>query len=235
MGNLLKYRSGFTPLETVAECIKMSFPRPALRDPAMREKPAALPLGRRESINLIKSIYLDCPVKPGNDKNGVSQQSPLETIEKSARKRMSLSGFTLLELLIVISIIAILAATIVPNFIGFDAEARLSATQTNLNTLRTRIVLYRAKEGEYPVSLNDFLTKTYDDMGIQQSYLEKIPPELISSKSGDSSFEDISVEDEQAGDGGWVYFREKARVAVDIKEPLDSKWGKSKGEVPSTW
>ena len=42
-------------------------------------------------------------------------------------------GFTLLELLIVISIIAILAATIIPSFVGFDAEARLAATKTNLS------------------------------------------------------------------------------------------------------
>lgn len=144
-------------------------------------------------------------------------------------------AFTLLELLIVISIIAILAAAIVPNFIGFDAEARLSATQTNLNTLRTRIALYRAKEGEYPASLSELLTKTYNDMGVEQPYLEKMPAELISSKSGDNSLEDISVEDEQAGDGGWVYFKEKAKVLVDIKEPLGEKWGKSKGEVPSEW
>ena len=43
-------------IENVAKCLKMSFPR------------------KRESTNLIKSTYLDCPVKPGNDKNGVSEQ-----------------------------------------------------------------------------------------------------------------------------------------------------------------
>ncbi|MDP2943153.1 MAG: prepilin-type N-terminal cleavage/methylation domain-containing protein, partial [Candidatus Omnitrophota bacterium] len=47
-------------------------------------------------------------------------------------------GFTLIEILIVITIIAILATTIIPNFIGFDVEARISATQTNLNSIRTR-------------------------------------------------------------------------------------------------
>ena len=62
-------------------------------------------------------------------------------------------AFTLLELLIVISIIAILAATIVPNFIGFDMEARLSATKTNLITLQTRVSIFRAKEGRYPERL----------------------------------------------------------------------------------
>ena len=144
-------------------------------------------------------------------------------------------GFTLLEILIVITIIAILAVTIIPNFIGFDAEARISATQTNLNTLRTRLALYRAKEGEYPVSLNDLLTKTYNDMGVDQPYLEKIPLEMISSKSGNNSFDDLSVEEDLPGDGGWVYYKEKAKVVVDVNEPLDGKWGKADGEVPAEW
>src|SRR5438552_2697640 len=130
-------------------------------------------------------------------------------------------GFTLLELLIVISIIAILAVTIIPNFIGFDAEAKLSASITNLNTLRTRISLYRAKEGEYPSSLNDLLTRTYEDVGVQQAYLEKLPLELISSNSGNNSFVDLTSDQELPGNGGWVYFKDKAKVVLDITEPLD--------------
>ena len=148
---------------------------------------------------------------------------------------MTNKGFTLLELLIVISIIAILAATIVPNFIGFDAEARMSATLTNLNTLRTRIALYRAKEGDYPDSMDDLLTKTYDDMGVQQPYLEKIPAEMISSKSGNNTFEDLESKDELPGDGGWIYLKDKAKLFVDISDPLDSKWGNRTGEKPNEW
>jgi len=144
-------------------------------------------------------------------------------------------AFTLLELLIVISIIAILASTVIPNFIGFDTEAKLSATITNLNTLRTRITMYRAKEGEYPVSLNDLLTKTYEDMGVQQTYLEKIPAEMVSSKSGNNSFVDMKSDEDLSGEGGWVYYSDKAKVVVNVTEPLDGKWGKSKGQVPAEW
>jgi prepilin-type N-terminal cleavage/methylation domain-containing protein len=159
----------------------------------------------------------------------------VETRPCAEAKMTTSRAFTLLELLIVISIIAILASTVIPNFIGFDTEAKLSATITNLNTLRTRITMYRAKEGEYPVSLNDLLTKTYEDMGVQQPYLDKIPAEMISSKSGNNSVVDMKSDEDLSGEGGWAYYSDKAKVMVNVTEPLDGKWGKSKGQVPAEW
>lgn len=159
----------------------------------------------------------------------------VETRPCAEAKMTASCAFTLLELLIVISIIAILASTVIPNFIGFDTEAKLSATITNLNTLRTRITMYRAKEGEYPVSLNDLLTKTYEDMGVQQPYLDKIPAEMISSKSGNNSVVDMKSDEDLSGEGGWAYYSDKAKVMVNVTEPLDGKWGKSKGQVPAEW
>lgn len=144
-------------------------------------------------------------------------------------------GFTLLELLIVISIIAILAATIIPNFIGFDQEARLAATQTNLNALRTRITLFRTKEGRYPERLEELLEVRYNDMGIERPYLDSMPVEFISSKEGSADITDQNSSDPLPGDGGWAYFVDRANVVVDWNAPLDSKWGKAEGKVPSEW
>jgi prepilin-type N-terminal cleavage/methylation domain-containing protein len=148
---------------------------------------------------------------------------------------MRKQGFTLLELLIVISIIAILAATLIPNFIGFDAEAKLASTKTNLNTLRTRISLFRAKEGRYPAKLEDLLEVTYNDLGIEKPYLEQIPVEFISTSDGNSTIDNIRSTDSLAGDGGWVYISDKAKVVVDYDQPLDNKWGKGEGSIPSEW
>ena len=161
--------------------------------------------------------------------------TPLERKLQLRKRGLSLTGFTLLELLIVISIIAILAATIIPNFIGFDTEARLAATQTNLATLRTRITLFRTKESKYPQSLQELLEVTYNDLGIERAYLDSIPLEFISSKQGSAEFEDLNSQDSLPGDGGWLYHVDKAKVIVDWDMPLDSKWGKAEGKIASEW
>lgn len=144
-------------------------------------------------------------------------------------------GFTLLELLIVVSIIAILAATLIPNFIGFDSEARLASTKTNLNTMRTRLSLFRAKEGRYPTEYMELADVTYNDAGIEKPYVEQIPVEFISSSSGLNTIDSQSSTDPIPGDGGWVYLTDKAKVIVDWDKELDNKWGKSEGQIPSKW
>lgn len=154
---------------------------------------------------------------------------------ESTNSSNSMSSFTLIEILIVISIIAILAAAVIPNFIGFDVEARVAATQANLNSLRTRVNLFRAKEGRYPQELDELLTATYDDMGVSRPYLERIPAEMISSKGGDNSSESLTSSQELSGDGGWTYLSDRAEVVVDIVEPLSEKWGSYAGQKPSDW
>ena len=148
---------------------------------------------------------------------------------------MNKKGFTLLELLIVISIIAILAATLIPNFIGFDTEARLASTKTNLNTLRTRLSLFRAKEGKYPKDLNEMTQTTYNDLGVEKPYLDQFPVEFISSSAGDNQVDSLSSADPLPGDGGWVYITDKAKVVVDWDKELDHKWDKAEGQKPSEW
>ena len=149
--------------------------------------------------------------------------------------RMSQKGFTLIELLIVISIIAILAATIIPNFIGFDTDARVTATKTNLETLRTRITLFRVKEGHYPTSLRDLLTQTYTDVGVEKPYLMKMPTEMISSKQGSNETLTIESHEPLTNEGGWVYYRNMAEVIINYSDELTSKWGIYEGENPSEW
>jgi prepilin-type N-terminal cleavage/methylation domain-containing protein len=69
---------------------------------------------------------------------------------KQTFKRNLQKGFTLVELLIVVIILAILAAIVVPQFSSSTDDAKLSALDTNLGTMRSTIEIFRAQHGIYP-------------------------------------------------------------------------------------
>ena len=59
-------------------------------------------------------------------------------------------GFTLIELIVVLFIMAVLAALIVPNIIGRTDDARETAARTDIATLMQALKLYRLDNGVYP-------------------------------------------------------------------------------------
>jgi len=69
----------------------------------------------------------------------------------------SRKGFTLIEVLIVIVVIAILAAIVVPRLLGAGRKARETALRGTLHQLRNSIGLFQAHNGCYPTALADLM------------------------------------------------------------------------------
>jgi len=68
-------------------------------------------------------------------------------------KKANLKGFTIVELLIVIVVIAILAAISIVAYNGIQARSKTSAAQTSAVTMVKKAELYNTEIGKYPVSL----------------------------------------------------------------------------------
>ncbi|MBV8171724.1 MAG: prepilin-type N-terminal cleavage/methylation domain-containing protein [Candidatus Eremiobacteraeota bacterium] len=69
------------------------------------------------------------------------------------RSRKSLRGFTLIELMIVIAIIAVLAAILIPNFLHARAESQTTACEGNEKQIATSLEEYAVDTGGiYPAS-----------------------------------------------------------------------------------
>lgn len=62
--------------------------------------------------------------------------------------RKSKSGFTLVEILIVVIILGILAAIVIPQFTNASQDARKSSLTSQLQTLRSQIELFKLQHGD---------------------------------------------------------------------------------------
>ena len=61
-----------------------------------------------------------------------------------------MTGFTLIEIMVVVVILGILGALIVPNIIGRPDEARVPADATDIQAIGNSLELYRLDNGHYP-------------------------------------------------------------------------------------
>lgn len=70
-------------------------------------------------------------------------------------------GFTLVELMVVMTIIALLLTLAVPRYFGNVDRTKESVLRENLATLRDSIDKFYADTGRYPASLNELATSRY--------------------------------------------------------------------------
>jgi len=70
-------------------------------------------------------------------------------------------GFTLVELMIVVSIVGILATIAVPSYHSSLVKAKETVLRQDLFTLRELLDHHRADQGKYPPSLDGLVTAGY--------------------------------------------------------------------------
>ena len=79
-----------------------------------------------------------------------------KAIVKPARSRRGVrkqSGFTLIEILVVMAIIAMLAVMVAPNIFNQQAGAQRDAAISQISSLQAALDMYRLDIGEYPDGL----------------------------------------------------------------------------------
>ena len=91
----------------------------------------------------------------------ISDLNGVRTDSQSAIRNSQSRGFTLLELMIVISIIIILVSVALPQFQKTIMHARESVLKDDLHKMRELIDQYAADKGKLPQSLDDLVTAGY--------------------------------------------------------------------------
>jgi len=77
------------------------------------------------------------------------------------------SGFTLVELLLVVTILGILAAVVIPQVVGHDEEARIQATRTSIGAIEQAVNIFAMRHnGKLPDALEELTISTDDRPGL---------------------------------------------------------------------
>lgn len=82
------------------------------------------------------------------------------------RRNRRRGGFTLLEILVVVAIIALLAAFVVPSFINTEASQRIKLAQSlvgHSGPIASAIDTFRLEVGRYPKELSELTQKPDDE------------------------------------------------------------------------
>ncbi len=74
------------------------------------------------------------------------------TFRRASSARGLPRGFTLIEIMVVITILGILAALIVPRVVGRTDDARIAAAKQDIASLLQALKLYRLDNGAYPTT-----------------------------------------------------------------------------------
>jgi general secretion pathway protein G len=124
-------------------------------------------------------------------------------------------GFTLVEMLLVLVILATLAAIVYPKVMGRSEQARVTAAQTQIANFKTALDSFEVDNGYYPKGRNglqDLLVQPRDAVSWHGPYLESIPKDPWNNdyiyecpgKHNPSSY-DISSQGQQGGQpiGNW--------------------------------
>jgi prepilin-type N-terminal cleavage/methylation domain-containing protein len=115
-------------------------------------------------------------------------------------------GFTLIELLIVMALLGVLVAVLLPKYQDLTPEAKIAATQQNLESMRSAVLLYAAKYPSPgpPPALDSLVTR---------NFLRKIPTLKI---SGSTNVVTGTLPGSPSANGDWYYDPSTGEVRVGI-------------------
>ena len=128
------------------------------------------------------------------------------------------SGFTLVEILIVVIILGILAAVVIPQFSDASDDTRGASVMTNLKTIRSQLQLYKAQHNEtWPTDFDTMMTSFTDVDGNDNAtqttvfrfgpYLLRTPSNPYTGVTTVTTVNDVAAAYAPAADNtfGWWY------------------------------
>ncbi len=112
-----------------------------------------MPKAMTKAMTIIDKIQVTTMPTSAMPISAISANKPAPTrANKPLSMRNNQSGFTLIEIMVVIVILAILAGLVVPKVVGQSDKARVKTTETALATVSNALDMYKVDNSRYPTT-----------------------------------------------------------------------------------
>lgn len=127
-----------------------------------------------------------------------------------APKSRSRSGFTLIELIVVLTIVSLMLSIVVPKYFHSIDKAKESMLQQNLSSMRETIDKFYGDLGRYPDSLDEM---------VQRKYIRAIPIDPLTEST--KTWRLVASENQELG---VIYDIHSGSDALALDGSLYSEW-----------
>jgi general secretion pathway protein G len=136
------------------------------------------------------------------------------TTTAGERRRRAAAGFTLIELITVVALVAILAAIALPNYRVAIIQSREAVLKENLYRMRDLIDQYYLDKGVYPPSLETL---------VEEGYLRKLPEDPF-TRTADWAPVFSEPDPDRPGEPPGVYDVKSASELVSLAGTPYNEW-----------
>jgi len=135
------------------------------------------------------------------------------TTPGEGRRRVA-AGFTLIELITVVALIAILAAIALPNYRVAIIQSREAVLKENLYRMRDLIDQYYVDKGQYPPSIETL---------VEEGYLRKLPEDPF-TRAADWTPVFAELDPDRPGEPAGVYDVKSASELLSLAGTPYNEW-----------
>ena len=95
--------------------------------------------------------------------------------KKLQKKQSKKSGFTLVEIILVVAILGVLMSIVLPSFTGRGKDAQIAKTKATIRTLSAAIQLYEIENSKFPKTLDELINNKKNKVYLEKKAIPKDP------------------------------------------------------------